>query len=176
MFHCSSGDCDLLTSLCIHNTSRALKQCGFSVCMCMTVSQYSKCLHAYIKHQHSGKGYPNTDVLSPQFSLCKYIVMLMCHNVLYLSPMDVIKAHTHTCNHTLTQPCHVTGTSPPGVAENNQIILSGDTSSFGHGRDGTGFPLLCLHPSVSLCLSRSLSPFPPLSFSIKNYYETSQSQ
>lgn len=73
----------------------------------------------------------------------------MCHNVLDLFPADVINTHTHTCNLTLTGPRHVKGMSPPSVAENNQIILSGDTSSFRHGGDGASSPLLCLHLSVS---------------------------
>lgn len=38
--------------------------------------------------------------------------------------------------------------SPPTAAENNQIILSGDTSSFRHSGDGANSPLLCLHLSV----------------------------
>lgn len=77
--------------------------------------------------------------------------MLMCHNVLHLSPMDVINTHTQTYTTTHSQGSrHVKGMSPPGVAEHNQIILSGDTSSFRHGGDGASSPLLCLHLSVSL--------------------------
>lgn len=91
--------------------------------------------------------------------------MFMCHNALYLSPVDA-QAITHS------QPCDVKGTSPPGAAENNQIILSGDTSSFRRGSDGASSPLLRLHLSVSPWLYLTLSLCSPLSFN-KKYYETS---
>lgn len=71
--------------------------------------------------------------------------------------MDVI--NTPMQSH--TGPRHVKGMSPPSVAENNQIILSGDTSSFRHGGDGASPPLLRLiWLSVSLWLYLTLS-FPP---------------
>lgn len=69
----------------------------------------------------------------------KFSAMLMSHKGLNLTL-------THTYNH----PWHVKGTSPPGVAENNQIILSGDTTSFRRGGDGASSPLLYLHLTVSL--------------------------
>lgn len=57
---------------------------------------------------------------------------------------------------------HVKGMSPPGVAENNQIILSGDTSSFWTRWRWSELPA-SLSPSVCLPprLSRSYSTPPP---------------
>lgn len=74
--------------------------------------------------------------------------MLIGPNLPYLSPVDVINTRTHYL--TLTRPRHVKGMSPPSVAENKQIILSGDSRSFKHDGDGASSPFLCLHMSVSL--------------------------
>lgn len=69
----------------------------------------------------------------------------MCHSILCVFPVDVIKTHTHTCG-----LCgYVKGMSPPSAAEKNQIILSGDTGSFRHSGDGASSPLPCLHLSAS---------------------------
>lgn len=59
---------------------------------------------------------------------------------------------------------HVKGMSPPGVAENNQIILSGDTSSFWTWWRWSELPAslspsVCLPPRLYLALT--LHPHPP---------------
>lgn len=73
----------------------------------------------------------------------------MCHKALFPFPVDVINTLTHAKASSHSGPRHVKGMSPPSVAESNQIILSGDTSSFRHGGDGASSPLLCLHLYVS---------------------------
>lgn len=79
--------------------------------------------------------------------------MLIGPNLPYLSPVDVINTRTHYL--TLTRPRHVKGMSPPSVAENKQIILSGDSRSFKH--DGDGASSLSLSPYVCLALTHSHS-------------------
>lgn len=88
-------------------------------------------------------------LFSPTFPISNFV--RVCHSILCVFPVDVINTHTHTHTPrlTLAGPRYVKGMSPPSAAENNQIILSGDTSSFRHGGDGASSPLLCLHLSAS---------------------------
>lgn len=60
---------------------------------------------------------------------------------------------------------HVKGMSPPGVAENNQIILSGDTSSFWTRWRWSELPAslspsVCLPPDSISLLLYTPPPFP----------------
>lgn len=61
-------------------------------------------------------------------------------------------------SHARKGSCHVKGMSPPGVAENNQIILSGDTSSFWTRWRWSELPAslspsVCLPPRLYLALT-----------------------
>lgn len=66
----------------------------------------------------------STHDISQHHLIFSSVIQILKVHAPYLLPVDVINTH----NHTLTWPRHVKGMSPPGVAENNQIILSGDTS------------------------------------------------
>lgn len=95
--------------------------------------------------------------------LCLWPSVKRIGEVMVFLPQGGINAQTHTqtptptqCNLTLAAPRHVEGMSPPSVAENNQIILSGDTS------DGARSPLLRLRLSVCLSVCLRWTPSHPV--------------